>query len=196
MYAIEWSEEAKMDIRRISAVHRGPIIAAIERLCSQAELEARNRRPLLQPLDELPEATWEVRIGDYRGLCRRIRAVCAPFIRVIFKGANTTSESAAVPDAVAPPRNVLLSVGLVRVSPHRPETDLLIHMPGVVVVGINDIPKRRSKKSKRTAGDSGRVTFAIEARPPTAAEWKSGRPERRCPVAQMLPESAAGRLGQ
>jgi hypothetical protein len=54
MYEIEWSEEAKADIRRISAFLRRPVLAAIENLRIQAENEIRNRKRLRHPIDDLP----------------------------------------------------------------------------------------------------------------------------------------------
>ena len=93
MYEIEWSEEAKADIRRIPAFLRRPVLAAIENLRIQAEIETRNRKRLRHPIDDLPEATWEVRVDDYRALYRIDNRQTARILRVIFKGANTTGSA-------------------------------------------------------------------------------------------------------
>jgi mRNA-degrading endonuclease RelE of RelBE toxin-antitoxin system len=95
MYAIEWSEEAKGDLRRISAFARGPVTTAIEQLRSQATRETRNRRPLKQPLEDLPAATWQIRVGSYRGLYRISDGHTVQILRVILKGRDTTWEAVA-----------------------------------------------------------------------------------------------------
>jgi mRNA-degrading endonuclease RelE of RelBE toxin-antitoxin system len=95
MYEIEWSEEAKADLRRISAFARGPVMAAILELRTQAERETRNRKPLREPLEDLPEATWQVRIGDHRALYRISHGQTARILRVILKGTATTWQAVA-----------------------------------------------------------------------------------------------------
>src|SRR5262249_42934735 len=95
MYAIEWSEEAKSDLRRIPAFARRPITAAIEQLRFQAASETRNRRPLKQPLEDLPRATWQFRVGDYRGLYRISNGRTVQILQVILKGTKTTGEAVA-----------------------------------------------------------------------------------------------------
>jgi len=95
MYGIEWSEEAKRDLRRMSTFARGPVIAAVEQLRIQATSATRNRKALREPLEDLPEATWEIRIGDYRGLYRIRDEQTVRILRVILKGTDTTSEAVA-----------------------------------------------------------------------------------------------------
>jgi mRNA-degrading endonuclease RelE of RelBE toxin-antitoxin system len=90
MYTVEWSEEAKSDLRRIPAFVRGPVTAAIEQLRSQAASETRNRRRLKEPLEDLPSATWQIRVGDYRGLYRISDGRTVQILRVILKGTDTT----------------------------------------------------------------------------------------------------------
>jgi hypothetical protein len=88
-YEIGWSEEAKADVAEIPAFRRGPVIVAIERLRYQAEMESRHRKPLREPIEELPQATWEIRVGDYRGLYWIEEGRTAHILRVILKGAQT-----------------------------------------------------------------------------------------------------------
>lgn len=95
MYELEWSEEAKADIRRISVFVRGRIVGAIQELRTQANRETRNRKPLREPLDNLPEGTWEVRVGDYRAFYRVSDGQTARILRVILKGGATTWKAVA-----------------------------------------------------------------------------------------------------
>jgi len=95
MYELEWSEEAKADIRRVSAFARGPVMRATEELRARAESETRNRKPLREPLEDLPEATREVRVGNLRVFYRISHGQTAPILRVIFKGVRTTREAVA-----------------------------------------------------------------------------------------------------
>jgi mRNA-degrading endonuclease RelE of RelBE toxin-antitoxin system len=94
-YEIQWSEEAKADIRQMPVFRRGPLFAAIEHLRYRPETETRNRKPLVQPIEALPEATWEVRVGDYRGIYRIEQGQTVRVLRVIFKATSTTAEAVA-----------------------------------------------------------------------------------------------------
>jgi mRNA-degrading endonuclease RelE of RelBE toxin-antitoxin system len=58
------------DLRRIEAFERAKVRTALLILSDQAELAARNRRPLRGPVHWCPEATWQLRIEDYRVLYR------------------------------------------------------------------------------------------------------------------------------
>lgn len=69
-YEIQWSEEPKADMHVVPAFRRGPVFAAIEQLRGQAETQTRNRKLLAEPIEDLPDATWEVRAGDYRAFYR------------------------------------------------------------------------------------------------------------------------------
>jgi len=94
-YEIQWSDEAKADVRRMPVFRRGPVFAAIEHLRYQAERETRNRKRLAEPIEALPEATWEVRVGDYRGIYRIEQEQTVRVLRVIFKATSTTAEAVA-----------------------------------------------------------------------------------------------------
>src|SRR6185369_6990750 len=97
-YEVELSQEANEDLRAIKPFHRGTIVTALTHLRNQAEVATQNRKPLEEPLDELPEAAWEVRVGEYRAFYevkppdeetggRTVRV-----LRVIMKGAAHTRE--------------------------------------------------------------------------------------------------------
>ena len=68
-------------------------MGAVERLRFQAESETRHRRPLREPIDQLPGATWEVRAGDYRGLYWIEEGRTVRILRVILKGRQTTAAA-------------------------------------------------------------------------------------------------------
>ena len=99
-YQIEWSEEATGDLSQISVFLRGRILRAIEQLRFQAEMETRQRKPLREPIEELPQATWEIRAGDYRGLYWIEEGRTAHILRVILKARRTTR--AAVTRGIKP----------------------------------------------------------------------------------------------
>jgi Txe/YoeB family toxin of Txe-Axe toxin-antitoxin module len=61
-YRVEWTEEAWAEVHLLKVFERRPVMQAAEELAHEAETETQNRKPLREPLEELPEATWEVRI--------------------------------------------------------------------------------------------------------------------------------------
>jgi len=63
VYAVEFTEDAREDLRFYRASERGRVIAAVsEQLPRQCSVETRNRKKLRSN----PLATWELRIGKYR----------------------------------------------------------------------------------------------------------------------------------
>jgi mRNA-degrading endonuclease RelE of RelBE toxin-antitoxin system len=97
MFVVELSPEAQADISALKAFHRPPILRSLAVLAHEAELETQQRKPLAEPLEDLPGASWEIRIGDHRVLYailpgqesrRTVR-----ILRVILKGALTTREA-------------------------------------------------------------------------------------------------------
>ena len=100
-YRVLWNPEAWAEVNALSAFARRPVRHAVVDLRHQAEVETRNRKRLLEPLAELPDATWEVRVqGRYRLLyCVRRDIVegvnivpTVEILRAIIKGTETTSE--------------------------------------------------------------------------------------------------------
>jgi len=92
---VQWSEEARADIGIMPVFRRGPLFAAIDELRAQAEFATRNRKPLAEPIEDLPDATWEIRVGDYRVFYRVIESRIVQVLRVILKGTSTTAEAVA-----------------------------------------------------------------------------------------------------
>jgi hypothetical protein len=95
MYVVELSAEAQADMRAIRAFHRPGVYRALADLSHQAEVETRHRKPLLEPLEDLPQATWEIRAGDYRAfyVIRSGEEQTVRVLRVILKGTATTLEA-------------------------------------------------------------------------------------------------------
>lgn len=90
-YELLYSSEFDRDLEALGA-YNGPIVrAALILLSEQAELESRNRRHLAKPLSWCPEATWQVRVGNYRVLYR-VDAGKVKILRVRFKGIRTSEE--------------------------------------------------------------------------------------------------------
>jgi hypothetical protein len=86
-YPIDWSDEAKANVQSIPVFERAAVIAAVDDLAHQAEIETRNRKPLRRALEDLPEAVWEVRVaGKYRVLYRVTPEQTVRILRVILKG--------------------------------------------------------------------------------------------------------------
>lgn len=98
-YRVELSPEADADLAAIRPFVRGPILRALAELTHAAEVRTRNRKPLEEPLQELPEASWEVRVGDYRALYQLKPSAdtnsppTARVIRVIIKGRAQTRDA-------------------------------------------------------------------------------------------------------
>jgi mRNA-degrading endonuclease RelE of RelBE toxin-antitoxin system len=91
VYRIVVDEEARAELTDIQAFYRRPVVQAIRLLAHLAETETRNRKPLAEPLDLLPDATWECRVGVFRVLYR-VEERTARVLRVIIKS-GTTGES-------------------------------------------------------------------------------------------------------
>jgi len=71
-----------------------PIVRAIWALEVDAETATRNRKPLRKPIAQLPAASWDVRVGDYRILYAVKKDRVVRVLRVIFKGRLTIDEAA------------------------------------------------------------------------------------------------------
>jgi len=84
-------EEARAELLAIRVFYRRPIVQAVRALGFLAETETRNRKRLAAPLDLLPDATWECRVGSFRVLYR-VDGRIARVLRVIIK-AGTTRKS-------------------------------------------------------------------------------------------------------
>lgn len=94
MYEIVWDEAAKAELAGLSAFLRRIILAAVEsQLRYEPDVETRNRKPLREPLPEVPKASWELRIRDHRVLYWVPAPRSVAVLRVILKGPASLSEA-------------------------------------------------------------------------------------------------------
>ena len=86
-YAIAFDE----DLDAMSA-YDGPVIrAAIQPLRHEAEVRTKNRRPLGQRVSWCPEASWQLRVQQYRVL-DDVQPGVVMLLRVTLKGRQTSEE--------------------------------------------------------------------------------------------------------
>ena len=90
-YHILYSSAYIEDYKALEAFDRSKVRNAVLTLADQAEVGTRNRRPLRSPVTWCPEATWKLRIEDYR-LFYRVDADTVFVLRVRFKGTRTIEE--------------------------------------------------------------------------------------------------------
>jgi plasmid stabilization system protein ParE len=74
---------------RVSAFDQRPIVQAIRRLADQAEVATKNRKPLREPLHQLRDATWEIRVGNHRVFYEIREEGTVRILRVIIKSGTT-----------------------------------------------------------------------------------------------------------
>jgi len=99
-YKIEWDAWALGEFDRLRAFEANGVERAIDLLEYQAEIETRNRKPLDEHLDEIPQASWELRVGAHRvfydvrsGEDDPSKTKTVRILRVIFKGRQTTQDA-------------------------------------------------------------------------------------------------------
>jgi mRNA-degrading endonuclease RelE of RelBE toxin-antitoxin system len=90
-YRLLYSDAYIEDYRAIEAFDRAKVRDAVLILADQAEVPTRHRRRLAAPVSWCPEATWKLRIEDYR-LLYRVEAATVFVLRVQFKGSGTIEE--------------------------------------------------------------------------------------------------------
>jgi hypothetical protein len=99
-YKVEWLAEAWAEVMALKVFVRRPVMRAADELAFQAEVETRNRKPLRQPIADLPDATWEVRIlskyrllyGIYRAGEGEMQQRTVEILRAIIKKTETTDS--------------------------------------------------------------------------------------------------------
>jgi len=90
-YRLFYSRAFDRDLDSVPAYDTVIIRARLAMLAYQAESQSRNRRRLIHPVDWCPEATWQLRVGDYRILYRTDESDVR-VLRLKFKGRKTTEE--------------------------------------------------------------------------------------------------------
>jgi len=100
-YKVEWAPEAWAEVHALKVFERRPIMRAADELAYEAEVETRNRKPLRRPIDDLPAATWELRIrskhrllyGIYRVFEDEREQRIVEILRAIIKETESTEDS-------------------------------------------------------------------------------------------------------
>ena len=100
-YEVEWTAEAWVEVHLLRVFERRAVMRAVDELAHQAEVQTRNRKPLRHPLEELPAATWEVRVRSRHRLLYSVRIVAeggtqrrtVEILRAIIKGTDTTERA-------------------------------------------------------------------------------------------------------
>jgi mRNA-degrading endonuclease RelE of RelBE toxin-antitoxin system len=92
-YFVELDPEAQRDLEGLRAFDVRSVVEALRQLRYEAEIEARNRKPLRAPIPAVSEASWELRVGDYRALYRVQKDRTVRVLRVILKGRRTIDEA-------------------------------------------------------------------------------------------------------
>src|SRR5688572_15956105 len=85
-YTIEWAPSADAELAALHVFDSRPIVRAVRELAHEAETETRNRKPLLQPIENVPEASWEIRVVEHRVLYEVKEGQTVRILRVILKG--------------------------------------------------------------------------------------------------------------
>jgi mRNA-degrading endonuclease RelE of RelBE toxin-antitoxin system len=94
MYAVEWSEEARAELRELRSFVRPPVLAAVDELVHRAETETTNRKKLDASLGlppGYPDPIWEIRVGEHRVLYT-VAQETVTILGVRLKGRRTTDE--------------------------------------------------------------------------------------------------------
>ena len=94
MYDLVWDEAAKAELAALSSFQRRIIVRIVEQqLRHQPNIEARNRKPLREPLEELPEASWELRVREHRVLYWIADPRTVTILRVILKATASLNQA-------------------------------------------------------------------------------------------------------
>jgi mRNA-degrading endonuclease RelE of RelBE toxin-antitoxin system len=91
-YQIEVSPLAAEELAALRAFDQRAVVEAIRRLVHEAETATRNRKQLREPVGELPDGTWQIRVGSHRVFYEVVESRIARILRVIIKQ-RTTAES-------------------------------------------------------------------------------------------------------
>ena len=94
-YELEWEPMAEEELDQLRPFDARSILKAIRELRYGAELVTRNRKPLREPIPGVPEASWELRVGDHRVLYEVRKHRIVRMLRVILKGRLTIDEAAS-----------------------------------------------------------------------------------------------------
>jgi mRNA-degrading endonuclease RelE of RelBE toxin-antitoxin system len=92
-YVVQLDPDAERDLEALRAFDARPIVEALRELRYEAETETRHRKLLSATIPVVPEASWELRVGDYRVLYEVRKDRTVRVLRVILKRRRTTDEA-------------------------------------------------------------------------------------------------------
>jgi len=92
-YFLELDPEAQRDVEALRAFEARQIMEALRSLRYEAEVQTRHRKPLRAAMPAIPDASWELRVGDYRALYQVQKDRTVRVLRVILKGRATIDEA-------------------------------------------------------------------------------------------------------
>lgn len=84
---------AEEELDQLRSFDARSILKAIRELRYGAELVTRKRKRLREPIPSVPEASWELRVGDHRVLYEVRKHRIVRMLRVILKGRLTMDEA-------------------------------------------------------------------------------------------------------
>jgi mRNA-degrading endonuclease RelE of RelBE toxin-antitoxin system len=94
VYELVWDEAAKAELAALGSFQRRIIVRTVEsQLRHQPSLETRNRKPLREPLEDLPAASWELRVREHRVLYWIADRRTVTILRVILKATASLTEA-------------------------------------------------------------------------------------------------------
>jgi mRNA-degrading endonuclease RelE of RelBE toxin-antitoxin system len=90
-YRLLYSRAFDRDLDGLPAYDAVVVRTRVALLAHQAESETRNRRRLAQPISWCGDATWQLRVGNYRVLYR-VEEGAVQVLRLTFKGRKISEE--------------------------------------------------------------------------------------------------------
>jgi mRNA-degrading endonuclease RelE of RelBE toxin-antitoxin system len=93
-YSVEVDPQALQDLEELRASDARTIVDAMRVLRYEAEVPSRYRKPLRTSIAAVPDATWELPIGDYRALYQVRKDLTVRVLPVILKGRRAIDEAA------------------------------------------------------------------------------------------------------
>jgi len=86
------------DLEALRPFDARTVVEAIRELRYEAEVRTRKRKPLKAAIAGVPNASWELRVGDHRALYEVRKDRIVRMLRVILKGRRTIDEATGSSD--------------------------------------------------------------------------------------------------
>jgi mRNA-degrading endonuclease RelE of RelBE toxin-antitoxin system len=92
-YFVEMDPQVLRDLEELRAFDARTIVDAMRALRYEAEAPTRPRKPLKASIPAVPDASWELRIGDYRALYQVRKDRTVRVLRVTLKRRRAIDEA-------------------------------------------------------------------------------------------------------